>query len=77
MPRSLRLPRADGSLATYTASTPDPLPQTAGPIKSRIAYAAVHVVADTRADNSPWVDSNVDWEAVQARLGKNVAAPAA
>ena len=66
MPRSLRLPRADGSLATYTASTPDPLPRTAGLIRSRIAYAAVHVVADARADNSPWVDCNVDWEATLA-----------
>src|SRR5262249_21573387 len=66
MSRSLRLPRIDGSLASYTASTPDPLPQTAGAIKNRIAYAAVHVVADARADNSPWIDSNVDWEATLA-----------
>jgi hypothetical protein len=63
MPRSLRLPRADGTLAAYTASTANPLPETAGPIQSRIAFAAVHVVADPRADYNPWLDCNVDWEA--------------
>ena len=66
MPPSLRLPRADGTLATYTAGPPSRLPLTAGPIRSRIAFAAVHVVADARAAVNPTLDSAVDWDATLA-----------
>ncbi len=62
MPRPLRLPRPDGTLAPYTARPPAALPATAGPIRSRIAYAAVHVVADPVADVNPTLDCAVDWE---------------
>ena len=62
MSRALRLPRPDGTLALYTASTPPALPATAGPLRSRIAYAAVHVVADPLADVNPTLDCAVDWE---------------
>jgi len=66
MPRSLRLPRPDGTLLPYTARAPEVLPVTAGPIKSRIAYAAVHVVADPLAPVNPTLESAVDWEATLA-----------
>jgi hypothetical protein len=66
MARTLTLPRPDGTLAPYTVGDPSPYPQTAGPIRSRIAYAAVHVVADPRADNDPWLDVDLDWEATLA-----------
>ena len=66
MPRSLRLPRSDGTLLPYTVGTPRALPSTAGSIKSRIAYAAVHVVADPLAPVNPTLDSAVDWEATLA-----------
>jgi hypothetical protein len=29
---------------------------------SRIAYSAVHVVADPLADNDPWLDASIDWD---------------
>lgn len=32
------------------------------PIKSRIAYAAAHVVADPRAENAPGAPAVVDWD---------------
>jgi Protein of unknown function (DUF993) len=62
MSRTLRLPRSDGTVALYSASTPPALPATAGPLRSRIAYAAVHVVADPLADGNPTLDCAVDWE---------------
>jgi hypothetical protein len=66
MPVPVRLPRADGTLVTYTAGPPSRLPLTAGPVRSRIAYAAVHVVADARAAVNPTLDSSVDWDATLA-----------
>lgn len=66
MPRTLLLPRPDRTLMPYTASVHAPLPATAGPIRSRIAYAAVHVVADPLADSSPTLDSSVDWDTTLA-----------
>ena len=46
MPREIQLPRADRSLEAYRprASTPWSIPSA--PIRSRIAYAAAHVVSD-------------------------------
>lgn len=66
MPRTLLLPRPDRTLTPYTASAHAQLPATAGPIRSRIAYAAVHVVADPLADSSPTLDSSVDWDTTLA-----------
>ncbi len=31
-----------------------------------IAYAAAHVVADPLADNDPWLDQSIDWDATMA-----------
>src|SRR5262245_42525517 len=66
MPRVPRLPRPDGTLAPYTSGARSTLPATAGPIRSRIAYAAVHVVADPLADVNPTLDCAVDWESTLA-----------
>ena len=33
---------------------------------NRIAFAAVHVVADPLADNDPWLDATVDWDRTMA-----------
>jgi hypothetical protein len=58
---TLNLPTANGTLAPYgmrPAKTFGP----AAPPFNRIAYAAVHVVADPRADNDPWLDSAIDWD---------------
>jgi len=66
MPRTLRLPRADGTVFTYTLSGEARFPASADPIKSRVAYAAVHVVADPRADINPTLDVKLDWDATLA-----------
>ena len=58
---SITLPTADGRLEAYAvrrgSAFPDQRPF------NRIAYAAVHVVADPLADGDPWLDAPIDWEA--------------
>ena len=66
MPATLRLPRADGTIKTYTLSGRTPVQAPGGPIRSRIAYAAVHVVADPLANINPTLEAVLDWEATLA-----------
>ena len=66
MPASLRLPRADGSLTSYTLTGQPAITAPAGPIKSRVAFAAVHIVADPRAAINPTLDVALDWDATLA-----------
>ncbi len=63
MPPSLKLPRADGTIAPYTLSGRAPIQAPAGPIQSRIGMAAVHVVADPRAAINPTLEVALDWDA--------------
>ena len=63
MPPTLRLPRADGILTAYTLSGRAAIEVPAGPIRSRIGMAAVHVVADPLAAINPTLDVAVDWDA--------------
>ena len=66
MLKELMLPRAGGDLSAYTPSG-EPLPVTpADPPKSRVAYAAAHIVADPLADVNPTLEAAVDWEATLA-----------
>ena len=59
---SLRLPTADGTLASYVPRAHAPWPgPTANPAFNRVAFAAAHVVASPLADNDPWLDTAVDW----------------
>jgi hypothetical protein len=63
MPPSLKLPRADGTIASYTLSGRAPIEAPAGPIRARIGMAAVHVVADPRAAINPTLEVALDWDA--------------
>src|SRR6266700_6163634 len=63
MPPTLRLPRADGTLASYTLSGRAAITPPTGPITSRIGMAAVHVVADSVAAINPTLDVALDWDA--------------
>ncbi len=63
MPPTLRLPRADGTLASYTLSGRAAITPPTGPITSRIGMAAVHVVADPVAAINPTLDVALDWDA--------------
>jgi len=59
----LLLPRADGNLSPYVPSG-EALPvEPADPPKSRVAYAAAHVVADPLADIDPSTETALDWDA--------------
>jgi len=64
--RALRLPRADGSIGDFTpgeASSYEPPP---GPPRSRVCFAAAHVVADPLAPGDPDGPARLDWEATLA-----------
>ncbi len=61
--RTIRLPRPDGALELYTLREPVAWSAPAGPIQSRVAYAAAHVVCDPLADCDPLSQPRLDWEA--------------
>jgi Protein of unknown function (DUF993) len=76
----ITLPAADGSLQPYTVHGPVGFqPAAPGTKLNRIAYSAVHVVADARAAIDPWLQCAIDWDATIAyrqrlwRLGLGVA----
>ncbi len=66
--RELLLPRAGGMLIPYAPGegAGAPYPERAAPPTSRVALAAAHVVCDPLADNNPWLDAALDWEATLA-----------
>ncbi|HLZ25366.1 MAG TPA: dihydrodipicolinate synthase family protein [Ktedonobacterales bacterium] len=64
--RPLLLPTADGRLEVYSPGAPSPFPTSANPPRTRVAYAAAHVVSDPLATVNPWVDSAVDWDTTLA-----------
>src|SRR2546425_12931499 len=66
MPCTIRLPRADGALEPYVLREPVAWSAPAGPIQSRVAYAAAHVVGDPLADRDPLSEAPLDWEATLA-----------
>ena len=66
MAEQVLLPQADGSLAPYAPGRHVPLDEPPGRPKSRIAYAAAHVVADPLADVDPTSRAALDWEATMA-----------
>jgi hypothetical protein len=58
---TLRLPRAGGRLETYTPGEPQTFPARAEPPRTRVAFAAAHVVADPLGEPGA-----LDWEATLA-----------
>ena len=66
MAPTLTLPRFDQTLAPYTLTGRVAVTPPAGPIRSRVAFAAVHVVADPLADINPTLETALDWEATLA-----------
>jgi len=63
---TIRLPRPDGSIVDYRLGPAADFASAPGPITSRIGFAAVHVVADPRADVNPTLDVAVDWDTTLA-----------
>ena len=59
---TIRLPRADRSIETFTLSPPRTDFALSGKPFTRIALSAGHVVADPLADVDPWLTAAVDWD---------------
>jgi hypothetical protein len=57
---TITLPEGE-RLSPYTLNGPRDFPQATPPFP-RVALAAAHVVADTRAEQDPWLDAKVDWD---------------
>src|SRR5436305_15325333 len=60
------LPRADGTCVPYVLGQPTPFPASAGPFRSRVAYAAAHVVCDPLIASSAVSLAHLDWDATLA-----------
>ncbi|MEV4811747.1 dihydrodipicolinate synthase family protein [Micromonospora avicenniae] len=66
MSASVRLPRSDGTVEERRLAEPAQWARPSGPITSRVAFAAAHVVADPLGDNAPGAPAALDWEATLA-----------
>ncbi len=60
------LPQEDRSLMRYELEAASPYGPPKEPLRSRVVYAAVHVVADPFAENAPDSGAKLDWEATLA-----------
>jgi len=66
MTRTLTLPCLDGTLAPFTLSEPRRWAYPTAPFRTRVAYAAAHVVADPRRDVDVFTENAIDWDATLA-----------
>ena len=64
--RIIRLPLSDRGIAPYTMREPVVWSTPTGPIRSRVAYAAAHVVSDPLAADDPLGNARLDWDATLA-----------
>lgn len=62
MPESVRLPGAGGAAYDYTPTGRFLYAESGAVPRSRLPYAAVHVVVDALADVSPVAAAAIDWE---------------
>ena len=63
---SLELPTRAGTLQPWSPSGRAPATPASSPPTSRVAYAAVHVVADPLAPADPTEQTSLDWDATLA-----------
>lgn len=59
---TIRLPRPDRSIESYTLAPPRGFPARTERPLTRIAFAAAHMVADPFADCDPWLAPAIDWD---------------
>jgi len=62
----LPLLSADGILTRVPLNAAPGFVRPAGALRSRVAYAAAHVVPKTHADNTPGQPADIDWDATLA-----------
>ena len=63
MTHQILLPRADGTCVPYILGQASPFPSSAHPSRSRMAYAAAHVVCDPLVESGSASPVHLDWEA--------------
>lgn len=63
---TLRLLRATGDLADVDLNDSGAYARPTGPLRSRVAYAAAHVVPKVHADNTPGQPADIDWDSTLA-----------
>jgi hypothetical protein len=66
MALTILLPVAGGATVRHHLGEPGRYPERAQPARSRVAYAATHVVADPFADTTPAGRAAIDWDATLA-----------
>ena len=66
MSATVTLPGLDGSVAPFTFREASRWTPPSGPFRSRIAYAAAHVVVDPRRDVDVFTENAIDWECTLA-----------
>ncbi|WP_407154700.1 dihydrodipicolinate synthase family protein [Bradyrhizobium sp. STM 3557] len=59
---SLKLPQSDRSLQTYRLAAARSFPEKLEGRLNRVAFSAVHVVADPLAECDPWLSAAIDWD---------------
>ena len=62
----LNLPRASGAIEPYAPGPPSSYTKSHAPPRTRIAFAAAHVVADPLAPGDPGGPARLDWETTLA-----------
>lgn len=63
---SVRLPGPGSELGTLELRAAPAFSRPAGPLRSRVAYAAAHVIPHAWADNTPGRPAEIDWDATLA-----------
>ncbi|MFK3677904.1 dihydrodipicolinate synthase family protein [Microbacterium sp. NPDC090218] len=63
---TLRLLRATGEIADAVLNDSGAYTRPTTPLRSRVAYAAAHVVPKVHADNTPGQPADIDWDATLA-----------
>ena len=63
---TVTIPNEDGSIALHSLGEPAEFDRPKGPLQSRRAFAAAHVVADPLAENTPASGASIDWDATLA-----------
>lgn len=63
---TLRLLAADGTTSDATLNDTGVYTRPSSPLRSRVAYAAAHVVPKVHADNTPGQPADIDWDATLA-----------
>ena len=56
----------DGTLRSITLDESAAFPRPTAPLRSRVVYAAVHVVPAAHGDNTPGAPADIDWDATLA-----------